>query len=464
MEENQKTKKNKNKQNILQELNNPLSKEQLEKIIYGIFCIITFLMPAIPELLGFGIYSLKNTIFIFSTLTTALALVIINRKNIKLNIYDLFLSIYLILVILSTLFSKQGVIECILGTNGRGEGLLTIGSYLATFVIFSRGYKKMKGESKVAIIAAIIVAIYSFIQANITGGMDTLFIPGSYKNIATGTMSNQNFLSSYICIFLPMLCFYYINGTDKIKRTLLIVIMLFMALIYSTTLGGYITFAVMYIIISLFSIFFSKKRKETIFRIGILCITLLGVFQLMNYNHDDTYLNEVLSSKEEIKQLVNKEDNFGSGRLEIWKESMNMVQDNKLLGVGPDSIAEVPKEDRITLKNENNESLGLRVDKIHSEPLQIAATTGVPSAIIYLILVVIVGIKLLVKVIINTKEKGIKDNCVRYETMVLIAFASYFMQSVINISVVQVAPMYWAIFGTAAGILLNSKKEKVKMK
>lgn len=443
---------------LLEEYSKPLTEEQLENIIYNIFCIIIFAAPIIPEAIGFGIYSLKNTIFIFSTIITSLVLVIINRKNIKTNVYDKLLIAYMILVILSTIFTKFGIVKCILGTNGRGEGLLTIFSYIATFVIFSRGYKHMQKISKLAIIAAMIVCVYSFLQANRPADVSLPYFPNSASGIATGTMRNQNFLSSYICIFLPMSCYYYLNGRSKIKRSLVIVTLLFMAQVYSVTLGGYITFGIMYAIIIIFSIWFSNKKKDTIIRIGILSIVLFAIFTLINHEESDKYTKEISVSKQEVVNLVKKEDAFGSGRMEIWKKALMLIDDYKLLGVGPDSMAKANREDKYITNGEKDILANIIVDKTHNEPLHIAVTTGIPSAIIYLVVVGIIGIKLLVLVINKTKKEGIDNNNTRYMTMVLICFASYLMQSVINISVVQVAPMFWAILGTSSGVLENNKK------
>lgn len=442
---------------LLEEYNKPLTKEQLEKIIYNIFCIIIFSAPIIPEAIGFGIYSLKNTIFIFSTIITSLVLTIMNRKNLKTNVYDKLLIAYMALVLLSTIFTKFGIVECIFGTNGRGEGLLTIFSYVATFVIFSRGYKHMQKLSKVAIIAAMIVCAYSFLQANRPAGVTLPFFTNSPAGVATGTMRNQNFLSSYICIFLPMSCYYYINGKSKIKRSLVIVALLFMTQLYSVTLGGYITFGVMYAITIIFSIWFSEKKKDTIIRIVILSIVLFAIFTLVNYEESDKYTKEISVSKQEVTNLVKKEDKFGSGRMEIWKKALMLVNDYTLLGVGPDSMAKANREDKYITKGEQDILVNQIVDKTHCEPLQIAVTTGIPSSIIYIILVGTIGIKLLVLVINKTKKDGIDNNNTRYITMILICFASYLMQSVINISVVQVAPLFWAVLGTVAGILENNK-------
>lgn len=437
--------------NILENYDKPLTKGQLKKIIYNIFCIAILFAPVIPEAIGFGIYSLRNTIFILVTVITSLALVIINRKelkNIKFTIYEKLLIAYVVLIILSAIFSEFGIIECILGSNGRGEGVITLFCYVATFVIFLRGYREMMPILKVAIIPAIIVCIYSFIQANHPEGMKILFAPNTGKGIATGTMKNQNFLSSYICIFLPMSCFYYINSKSKLMLGLIITVMLFLTQLYAVTLGGYITFIVMYAIIIIYSLWFSKNKKKTLLKITILSLVLFITYMCINYESGEKYEKEISASKQEVTNLVEKQDNFGSGRLGIWKKTISVIQKNIIFGAGPDSLKQAIVE---------NKGSKIIVDKAHSEPLQIAATTGVPSAIIYIALVGIIGIRLLLLVIKRTVKDGINSKYVIYITMLLISFASYLMQSVINISVVQVAPIYWAILGTSSAVIEENK-------
>ena len=445
---------------LLESCSQPVTKEQLEKIIYSIFCLIIFTTPVIPELIGFGIYSLKETIFNISTIFIAISLLIINMKDIKklkIDRYSILLIAYLFLVILSTIFTKFGLMECILGENGRGEGLLTIFSYVITFVIFSKGYKQMKEVSTLAIVAAIIVAIYSIIQAKLPEGVIVPIVPKSLPGIAMGTMKNQNFLSSYICMFLPMCCYYFINGTDKLKRCLIVCTLLFLALVYSVTLGGYITFGFIGGIIIIFSIVFSANKKHTILRIGILSITLLVAFIVTNYEKKEQYVKEVSQVKQEVVNLVNKKEEFATGRLEIWKKCFMVISNNILLGTGPDSLARELNDSKYITNGTQDVLEHYIIDKAHSEPLHIAATTGVPSSLVYVILVGTVGITLLILCFKTVKKYGIKSEQSIYITMVLICFASYLVQSVANISVIQVAPMYWAVLGTSAGITLNNK-------
>ena len=434
----------------------PLNKAELEKIIYNLFCIIIFITPIFSDIIGFGIYSLKSTIFNLTTMATTISLLVINRKNLKINIYDGLLLGYLLLVILSTLLTKYGMVECILGTNGRGEGLITMCSYVGTFIIFSRGYKYMTNISQVVILSSVVVSIYCIIQSNIPSGATIPIIPKSGYGLAKGTMGNQNFLSSYICIFLPMICFYFINGANKRKTAVIIATMLFLSLVFSTTLGGYITFIFMYLVIVFVSLIFSRDRKNCFKRILILSLILIVAFGAANYDGENKYGKELASSTQEVTKLVNsKTDNsFGTNRMKIWKMCFKIIKDYPLLGVGPDSMVKVYNNPEYVIGGEEFKE---RIDKAHSEPLHMAVTTGTPSAIIYLILVAIIGIELFIIVIKRLKNIGVCDKYTIYMSMVLIAFASYLIQSLANISVIQVAPMFWAIFGTAAGITTDNK-------
>ena len=100
------------------------------------------------------------------------------------------------------------------------------------------------------------------------------------------------------------------------------------------------------------------------------------------------------------------------------------------------------------------------MDKAHSEPLQIAATTGVPSMIIYLVFVGALCLELLKIIVLKIKNDSNrfenKDNI--FNAMVFISIISYLCQSVINISVIHVAPIFWAILGLGAGILINTNE------
>lgn len=440
---------------LIDKYSKPLSREDITKIIYKLYCVVILLLPVIPEIIGVGVYSVKATVFNFFTILTFLLLMIINIKSLKPNMYDGILLVYLILVILSTIFTKFGVLNCVLGTNGRGEGLITIFSYAMTFYIFTKGYKYMGNVLKSALVGAIIVSIYSIIQANVPLDIELPYWHKRMEGVANGTMGNQNFLSSYICIFLPAMFFNYIS-TGK-KRNIPVILLLFTALVYSITLGGYITFVAMSLFSVVISMIYSKNKKKTLLNILIIAILISLVYAVITYDGGEKYTNEIAQTKEEVTKLVEKDDDFGSGRMACWRKTLHVIKNNTLFGTGPDSLADELDND-IYITNGDKDILNyVIIDKAHSEPLHIAATTGVISAIVYLVFVIAVVLRLIINCLRKVKENGFEKPNTIATIIILISVLSYLMQSMINVSVVQVAPVFWAILGIAAGITLEKK-------
>jgi len=405
------------------------------------------LMPIVPEIMHYSLYSMKCTMFIGITIMTSIILlgITIKEKKLKFTFLDYMLVIYLLLVGISTIFTKHGVLNAVLGKNGRGEGLLTIFCYGVTFVIFSKGYKYIKWTLRVGIIAASIVTIYCILQALLPVNIDLPLGANRISGVATGTMPNQNFLSSYICIFLPMLSFNYIN-TGK-KTSLGLTIMLFLSQIFSKTLGGYITFIAMYIVIVCYSLIVSNEKNKLIIRIVLLTILLFVSFYIIDNIKEGTYKEELSGVQTETTNLVEQNDSFGTGRMGIWRKTIMVICNYKLFGVGPDSLVREIDKEEYYLEYPYDEYRHIRIDKAHSEPLHIAVTTGIPSMIIYLVFVSTISILLLKICICNIKNKNKMGQDNLYIHMILISILSYLMQSMINISVVQVAPIFWAMLG-----------------
>ena len=434
-----------------------------KETICNIYVIIIMIMPIIPEILGFGFYSLKQTIFVTSTIITAIILlgIEIKEKQFKITVLEILCGIYILLVIIATIFAKYGVINAIFGTNGRGEGTILILTYIVTFLIFSKCYKYTKWGLKAGIISAGIVAIYSVIEVVLPENYASPFMfknignmaysLSRIKNVAITTIVNQNFFSSYVCIFLPMLVFYYINTGSK--RALCFTLMLFIAQVFSVTLSGYMTFIFIYMLIVIYSLIVTKKQKDVLLRIILLTTIIVMLFIVLNLINDRIYLNELLSTLKEVNNFKNLDNNFGTNRMNIWKKSILIIQKYTWFGIGPDSLKNEIHQKEYQFVSDSF------IDKAHSELLQIAVSTGIPSAIVYVIFVMIISI-LLFKICISRIKKGnFQNENTLYIHMILIGIISYFIQAIANISVIQVAPIYWAMLGLGAGIIYNRKNK-----
>lgn len=387
------------------------------------------------------------------------------NKKIKPNVFEIILGIYFLFVVLSCIFTKYGILNCIFGANGRGEGVITIFSYIATLILFSRGFKYIKDTLIFAVIGAVVVCIYSFIQVNLPNGYSLPFAHRTLVHVATGTMRNQNFLSSYIIIFLPMFCYYYLandfrKNSNKNILTLVFISMLFSTLLFSKTLGGYITFIFMFLVICTFCVITLSDKKYVIKKEIILAILFILIFIITNILIDNSFYKEFMGSKEEINKLATQDETFGSRRFQIWEKALMVVKNNFLFGTGPDSLdKELSNLDIYLTKGESDVLNIYRVDKAHSEFLHMAATTGVLSLIAYLCIIILICFILLFKVlkghktsIIQTEKENEKNNRI-FIAMIFIGIISYLMQGMINISVIQVAPLFWAMLGIGLNII-----------
>ena len=90
---------------------------------------------------------------------------------------------------------------------------------------------------------------------------------------------------------------------------------------------------------------------------------------------------------------------------------------------------------------------GVCIDKAHNEYLQITATMGIPTMIIYLIFISMIEISCMKKML---KHKVI--------AVYFIVITSYLVQALLNISTIGVAPIFWFILGMASRNINKTKK------
>jgi putative inorganic carbon (HCO3(-)) transporter len=115
------------------------------------------------------------------------------------------------------------------------------------------------------------------------------------------------------------------------------------------------------------------------------------------------------------------------------------------LGAGPENLKEALKQTKNKRAIEYGVLTGHTVDKAHNDFLHIAAVSGTPALLFYIFFI----FSLLVK-----QRKNI-FNCSVQSTIALTVFA-YLIQSLFNISVIAVAPLFWVLLG-----LLANKNQQV---
>lgn len=129
----------------------------------------------------------------------------------------------------------------------------------------------------------------------------------------------------------------------------------------------------------------------------------------------------------------------GSGRLKIWEITWHVIQNNPILGTGPENLKTVIHAEHKKEINAYYRVKKTSIDKAHNEFLHIAAVTGIPSLLVYLSLISLIFIQ-------NIKFL-FKENS---KTLLLLVVLAYLIQAFFNISVIAVAPIFWIILGLLA--------------
>ncbi|WP_436513134.1 O-antigen ligase family protein [Clostridium thermobutyricum] len=406
--------------------------EVINILLHMILCV----MPLILSSKGTDRYYYPKALFLYGI--GILIFILMIKEITKLNTEtDKIFILFFGLLVLSTINSMD-ISRSITGGTWRYEGIITLFMYGIIFIAASKDFKLSKLGINLFLFSGLIVAIYYIIQ-NL--GYEPLNFLLKNAEKMNSTIGNRNFLSSYLLIFLALsMCGFIFY---KNKKCFIYSLVYFLALIYSKTRGGWVSLG----IFSLLGLYFIIKDRNRLKRAIIIVISFTLIFFVVNLFNSGEFMERLETVKEDAINI--KDSSAGSGRVGIYKGAINMIKERPFLGTGVSCFWEgfqldAPKDVLDSWKSQN-----IMVDKAHNEILNYAATSGVPAAILYIILIFLVFYRL---------WKNKEDDRVR--TILIILFG-YVVQANLNISVVPVAPLFWIILGIGSNIeiIKNLKME-----
>lgn len=337
-------------------------------------------------------------------------------------------------LIIATFFG--GTIKTsIVGNDERFEGLLMYGIYLLLFISAQKFIKMNKKLLNIILSVSSVMSIYSIFQFY---GIDPVYkwLTGNEKVIgAFGFIGNRNFFGTYVLIFLTLSSILYVLKKEKIYMCYSII--LFSALLVAQTRGTWIAFSIVILLIVIFFL----KEKSILKTLGKLIVLFIVVFLVFDFTSKNIISSRGATIVKEISNLnsndKNVKKNLGSGRGGIWAITIKTIMKEPIIGSGPDTLHyKIDKYHGKEYKKfieENN----YYVDKAHNEFLEYWACGGIVTLISYITLVIVILINLL---------KRIHENKAK---ILFLMISGYLIQSFFNISVIQVAPIYWILLGVA---------------
>lgn len=359
----------------------------------------------------------------------------IRMKTFEFKIEEKVTLVFLISLIISTVKSIEPAYS-LFGEDGWEQGLLMYIVYLLLFVVAINIFKLSKNKLNIMCIASCIMGIHTIFQFY---GVDIILKyylkVEKYVGLdaVIGTIGQRNLIAQYILVFSLISISLYIFTDDR--RFLIYSLILFAALLATTTRGAWVGLAIA-LTIGFIMIFKEKKYYK---KILIIMLSFIFIFFIMNIAKEKNMLVErVETIVEDTKNI--KDSESGTGRIGIWKAALKCVEINPIFGSGIDTLR---------IKSALNGIDGtLGFTKAHNEFIDYAVWGGIFTLGSYLALIGIILKKLL-----DIRE----DNVAKGFIVVIVG---YLAQSFFSISVIEVAPIYWIILGAAVGYYRSVSKKK----
>lgn len=400
------------------------------------------------------------SISIFVLLLIFLYLFIKSDKKIKGNLFNYLLMALFLLFSLATFFAIDRH-TALHGRVYRWEGFISLASYLFLAFLTANFVDELKEFKHYAYLiwgSAVLLSIYGLMQFF---GFDFITRDPIRENWyrAFATFGNPNFAASFVVLVLPTLILFYLaakKGEYKFSAFLASGL-LYAFMLATATRGSWLGFFLTAVIALIILFDYLKTKQREVIKLVIFFL-LITIF--INFFHGGVVSSRFLSIFGDFRDLSSGDeeviDQVGSSRIFIYRNSLPLLLESPILGVGPDNFAEVfPQEDFQEFKGNQRQI----VDKAHSEYIQLGVTTGLPALFIYLALISYILFKLKPKTFKEIDLKKREDQKRFIKSCLFFAIAAYVLQAALNISVITVAPIYWTVLGFAGAYIFKFEIE-----
>lgn len=435
----------------------------IKKIINTVLGIILLILPIIilPPGIFPDAYNIPKIILLYICGIILLICLIINHKKLKFDKTDKLLLYFVLLIGISTIFSVN-IKKSLLGSSNRYEGFFT---FICYFLIYYSTKYYFKFNSETFKNFLFIIFFTSFLA--ILQYYDVPIIYELFKSKHTGnsfassTFGNRNFFASFASMCVPLTMCLYIFYRKKIY--LLLSAIAFYALLASLTRSSWLAFGVISIIGIIYII---KNKNKTMFKRGLkLFLTFIFTFLVFYFSKTNLFIGRYETTVKDVESLTTKthlansldlstpynpvKHSLGSGRAILWASAFKVIQSNPITGCGTDAFAsEILKNHNNLLTTQLYPAFKGIPDKVHNEYLQLCATNGIPSIVIYISFLFLTLKNLLACDVMKNKRAFTLFLCI----------VSYLIQAFFNISTIGVAPIIYFLLGYS----YQFKKQKLK--
>ena len=373
--------------------------------------------------------NIVSFLMINSVVAIILFIIKIRKKEYSIKIYDVLLLIVGILAFISSMLAINKDVA-LNGFKGRYEGLYSLLYYFT--LLFLCSFVKKEDKKKIIFVilfTGVFQAFYAFLQL---ADSESVSVSRNLGTIwANGLTNNPNFFGSYMLLCLSYSIGLFLEEGKKHLKIIygIVLVILFTGLLVSNTTSC----AVGLIGVIIYSVIYLLKRKDYE-KIIVIFSILIFTAATVNMFDKTTLFKDLVKTKNEAVEIAkgNNSDSFGTKRMQVWKATMKVVPKYLIHGAGVDNYFFIFDKGPLVIGR-------YFYDKAHNEYLQILVTQGIFSLISYLLLYLVIILK------------GIKNTYDNKNLYLILPVGGYLIQAFFNISVIEVAP----IFFIALGLLID---------
>ena len=373
-------------------------------------------------------------------------------KKIKFDKIDIFLILLVIFGIIASVFAKN-ISVSLYGYWKRYEGMFQIFYYYSLMYLSSLIFleKNKKLIIRFILLFGVVNSFICFLQV-----FDVLkFIPivGRGIVLGQGLVTNSNFFGSYMVICIGITAGIYLYDNKRYNFLFLILCLCFFSgLLMSNALSCMVGFFFIVLCIIFYLIYLIIKKqvnRSLIIKYVLLLISLLTVNYLLIISGKTVMNKDIRRFTNETRNIVsgNFDDSYGSLRMYIWKNTMRVVPKYLVHGVGIDNFSYAFGDNALVISLSDSYTY---FDKAHNEYLQKLVCEGLFSLMTY------IGFLFIIFVF---SINNVMNNRNYITTSLFLAFVGYCIQAFFNISVIEVAPLFFLVCG-----LLYKREYKVLFK
>ena len=258
-----------------------------------------------------------------------------------------------------------------------------------------------------------------------------LITPVSFIEPQSAIFANRNYYGYYVAIITAISAAYLYKEKNiylQIVYGISFAINEF-ALLITLTRGAFLAVVVALVIML---IVFPIQEKKVSYKLGIIPAIFIAVFLILEYTSITEFTGRVSLLLGDILKFLrisdlsqDEADSIGSGRIRLWKQSIEIIKSSPIFGVGIDNTTNP-----------------------HNEFLQLASQCGIPALILYVCALGAAYIKLLIK----------RAQLTNTQLIATVGAIAYSVSSFFGVAMSQTIPFYIIVLALA----LSYKKQETQ--